>query len=233
MMIAASTDFAANGFVITEDVFTTAEMAALAASLPDNVAGQRNLQRESPAVRALATEPRLVELLAALGCTDAQPVRAVFFDKNPAHNWKVPWHQDLTIAVHARHEVVGYGPWSVKDGVPHVQPPPALLARMVTLRVHLDDCRADNGALRVRSGSHLHGRFSEEEILHTTVGDAGQICAVRGGGVLAMRPLLLHASSSARVPCHRRVIHLDFSPDQLPTPLEWFDTTPAVPEMGR
>lgn len=233
MTTTASTEFAANGFVITEDVFTTAEMAALATLLPNNVAGQRNLLRESPAVRALATQSRLCELLSALGCADAQPKRAVFFDKNPSHNWKVPWHQDLTIAVRARHEVAGYGPWSVKDGVPHVQPPTALLARMVTLRVHLDDCGVDKGALRVLPGSHMYGRFPEEEILHSTLGDPGQICAVRVGGVLAMRPLLLHASSPARMPCHRRVIHFDFSPDRLPAPLEWFDTAPVVPDMGR
>jgi hypothetical protein len=225
-------DYTAEGVAVFEGVLTAGETAALAALLPDNVAGQRHLLRQAPAVRALADDTRLRELLAGLGCAGARPVRAVFFDKNPAHNWKVPWHQDLAIAVRARHDLAGYGPWSVKDGVPHVRPPAALLARMVTLRLHLDDCDADNGALRVRPGSHRRGRLTDEEIVRST-NATGRVCAVRAGGVVAMRPLLLHASSPAREPRHRRVIHIEYSPDRLPAPLEWFDSDSAVPEMAR
>ena len=51
------------------------------------------------------------------------PVRGIYFDKRPGTNWLVAWHQDLTLALKERSEVPGWGPWSVKDGVPHVQPP--------------------------------------------------------------------------------------------------------------
>jgi ectoine hydroxylase-related dioxygenase (phytanoyl-CoA dioxygenase family) len=82
------------------------------------------------------------------------PVRAIFFDKSSGSNWLVPWHQDLTIAVASKCEAPGFGPWSVKDGIPHVQPPDELLKQMIALRLHLDDCDASNGALRVIPGSH-------------------------------------------------------------------------------
>jgi hypothetical protein len=74
----------------------------------------------------------------------ARPVRAILFDKTAANNWMVPWHQDRTIAVHARHEVPGFGPWSVKGGVVHVEPPFDVIAGMITIRAHLDACGEDN-----------------------------------------------------------------------------------------
>ncbi len=225
-------DFAAEGIAVFEGVFAPDEMAALATLLPEEVAGQRGLLRKIPAVRALAGDIRLRNLLVALGSAASQPVRAVFFDKNPARNWKVPWHQDLTIAVRQRHAVPGFGPWSIKDGVPHVQPPAALLDRMVTLRVHLDDCAPENGALRVRPRSHRHGRIAESEMPRWDFAPE-TTCVVRAGGVVALRPLLLHASSPAQLPRHRRVVHIEYSPDTLPEPLEWFDSEAAGLEIHR
>ena len=87
-----------------------------------------------------------------------------FFRQDPEANWPVPWHQDLTIAVKARIEAPGYGPWTVKGGVPHVRPPIAVLKAMLTLRVHLDDCDATQGPLRVLPGSHTRGRLDAGEI---------------------------------------------------------------------
>ncbi len=228
----ASPEFVADGVAIFAQVLAPNEITTLVRLLPENIAGLRNLLQKIPVVRALADSPQLRDLLAKLGCPNARPVRALFFDKNPAHNWKGPWHQDLTIAVHERHETPGYGPWSVKEGVSHVQPPAALLAGMVTLRLHLDDCDADNGALCVQLGSHLHGRLSAEAI---ACRDSARklTCCLRAGGVVAMRPLLLHASSPARVPRHRRIIHLDYSPNLLPPPLAWFDGTSSGLEIAR
>jgi hypothetical protein len=46
-------------------------------------------------------------------------------------------------------------------------------------------------------------------------------CITGTGGLLVMRPLLLHASSPAAHPTHRRVIHLEFGPSQLPHGVAW------------
>jgi hypothetical protein len=66
-------------------------------------------------------------------------VRATLFDKTPGANWPVPWHWDLTICVAVRLEAPGFGPWTLKAGVHHVQPPVEVLETMVAVRVHLED----------------------------------------------------------------------------------------------
>jgi ectoine hydroxylase-related dioxygenase (phytanoyl-CoA dioxygenase family) len=174
-----------------------------------------------PAVRqwlATAAVRRLIE--PHLG-PSAQAVRGILFDKTPAANWKVAWHQDRSIAVRERRDVAGFGPWSVKDGVVHVQPPAEVLACMLTLRLHLDDCDDTNGPLRVIPGSHRDGILTDAAIAAAVAAGPVVNCCMPAGGVLLMRPLLLHASSAATHPRHRRVLHVEFSPDDLPGGLAW------------
>jgi ectoine hydroxylase-related dioxygenase (phytanoyl-CoA dioxygenase family) len=145
-----------------------------------------------------------------------------FFNKTRSSNWKVVWHQDLTIAVRERRDVDGFGPWTVKAGVVHVQPPAKVMAGILAIRLHLDENGLDNGPLRVISGSHREGRFSAEEIANR-VKENSVTCTVPKGGALLMRPLLLHASSACAIPKSRRVIHLEFAAADLPHGLEWHD----------
>src|SRR4051812_47966947 len=84
---------------------------------------------EIPTVRSLV--PKLRELVGP----SAFAVRGILFDKTAASNWKVPWHQDLTITVRSRIEVPGFSNWSMKAGVCHVQAPVCVLERMVAVRV--------------------------------------------------------------------------------------------------
>ena len=174
-----------------------------------------------PAVRDLASSRPIrsvVELVLGPACF---AVRAILFDKTPTSNWKVIWHQDLTIAVERRLETPRFGPWTNKGGVPHVQAPVALLERMLAVRVHLDPCGVENGPMRVLPGSHREGRLSSDAIARWRGERAPAGPTVERGGVLAFRPLLLHASSSALVPTHRRVIHIEFAAEDLPAPLRW------------
>lgn len=186
------------------------------------IGGLRNVLHASPRVAALAVSPNLISLTGSLLGATAFPVRAIFFDKTVGANWAVPWHQDLAIAVAGRSETPGYGPWSVKEGVIHVQPPRAVLENMLALRLHLDDCSADNGALRVIPGSHRNGELNTEAINDWIKRIAPVVCEVPRGGALFMRPLLLHASSAAHEPSHRRVIHIEYAAVQLPSGLKWF-----------
>lgn len=169
-----------------------------------------------------------VELLRVLGDIashlsgrPARMVRILAFDKTPETNWGVPWHQDRTIAVKQRAEVEGFGPWSVKGGVSHVAPPQALLEAMFSMRLHLDDCGADNGPLKVIPGSHRLGRLSVREVLDLGAREEASTCLAGAGDVLAMKALTVHASDPASAPRHRRVLHVDFSTADLPPPLEW------------
>ena len=176
---------------------------------------------DSPAICDFAASPVMRRLVVPIIGAGAFPVRGLFFDKTPDANWKVNWHQDLAIAVLERREAAGFGAWSEKAGVIHVQPPPELLAQMITVRVHLDDCPPQNGALRVLSGSHQDGRLRDADILRWRERTAETLCPVPRGGAMVMRPLLLHASSASEHPARRRVLHIEYAAEHLPDGLQW------------
>src|SRR5215510_5352694 len=127
-------------------------------------AGIRNLLNRVPTTRVLAESASITSLVALGLGHDFQVVRGIYLDKHKDANWKVAWHQDLTIAVRERKEIDGYGPWSLKAGIQHVQPPVSVLEKMLAVRIHLDNADETNGALRVIPGSHLKGRLSADEI---------------------------------------------------------------------
>jgi ectoine hydroxylase-related dioxygenase (phytanoyl-CoA dioxygenase family) len=218
------------GFCLVENIATAAQIQTLRdwAEQADLTRSERDGQTYGarnllgfPLIRETAARPRVISCLAPILGAGFRLVRGLFFDKTPAANWPVAWHQDLSLAVRQRCDLPGWSNWSVKGGVPHVQPPPEILDRMITLRLHLDDCPADNGALQVLPGSHRDGLLPREAISDLTASPATTIAARAGAGLL-MRPLLLHASSPAKAPAHRRVLHLEFAPaDLLPSPLEW------------
>ena len=185
--------------------------------------GMRDLLRGVPEVRKLAGSPALLDLADTVLGPGAFAVRGLWFDKTDGANWGVPWHQDTTIAVLRKNEANGFGPWTVKAGIDHVRPPEAVLARMVTIRVHLDDCDADNGPLRVIPGSHRQGRLDARTTADRLSGTTEITCLVPRGGVVLMRPLLLHASSAATAPRRRRVVHLEYAATSLADGLDWFE----------
>jgi ectoine hydroxylase-related dioxygenase (phytanoyl-CoA dioxygenase family) len=126
----------------------------------------RNLLERVPLVRQLCEQTPIRSLVEPILGVNCFPVRGILFDKISGANWKVPWHQDLTIAVREKHETEGFGPWSVKDGVVHVQPPVRVLENMLTMRLHLDDCDEGNGPLRVLPGSHCSGKLDAIQSQH-------------------------------------------------------------------
>jgi hypothetical protein len=148
------------------------DLEQLLGDLPVDRAGLR--LHGVPQLRPLLASDGVIGSLAAtiLG-PGAHPVRAVLFDKTAATNWSLPWHQDRTIAVRHRIDVAGFGPWTVKTGLPHVEPPIELLAGMVTLRVHIDPVPASNAPLLVAPGSHKNGRISV-----ASIGDVVERCGI-------------------------------------------------------
>jgi ectoine hydroxylase-related dioxygenase (phytanoyl-CoA dioxygenase family) len=182
---------------------------------------QRNLLA-IPAVRDLAVSEPVKQLIATLLGERCFAVRGILFNKTPDSNWKVVWHQDRTIAVRERKDTSHFGPWSMKAGVPHVQPPASVMAKMLAIRLHLDESHSDNGPLRVIPGSHKAGCLTAEEI-ETWRELPSVTCTVPRGGAILMRPLLVHASSSCSRPELRRVVHLEFATDDLTDGLEWHD----------
>jgi Phytanoyl-CoA dioxygenase (PhyH) len=232
--LAASSQLAGSGFEILENVLPRWQCEKLAAELSllhktqresagNRIGGLRNLLRWVPSVAELAASERFKSILSARSDKVMFPVRALFFDKTPAANWSVPWHQDLSIAVAERIETPRFSGWSIKEGIVHVQPARYILEGMLTIRLQLDDCDADNGALKVIPESHLDGKLEAAEISQRAKGKPVFVCEVSMGGALLMRPLLLHSSSQAVNPSHRRVLHLEYASDELPNGLKWFD----------
>ena len=187
----------------------------------------RNLIALVPAVLeplSISAVCTLVESVLGLGVF---AVDGILFNKTTRANWKVTWHQDLSIAVQCRVETLGFGSWSTKAGVAHVQPPVSVLENMLALRFHLDDTGEDNGALRIMPGSHRLGRLSAKAIAEITAAKRPKLCAVAAGGIVAMRPLCLHASSPAKQATNRRVVHLVLAAHDLPRPLQWNEMHPV------
>jgi hypothetical protein len=186
--------------------------------------GLRNLTTAVPLTRDLSNSKILRSIVEPVLGDSARVVRTIYFDKHKDANWKVAWHQDLTIAVREKVDVEGFRAWSIKAGITHVQPPVAVLEHMLTLRVHLDDTGELNGALRVLPGTHRHGRLDPDQIQYWKQRRNPVTCSVQRGSVVAMRPLLLHSSLPSLNPTHRRVLHFEYAAIDLPAGLEWFET---------
>lgn len=165
----------------------------------------------SPAVRALAHDPRLLALARKEVGATALPYRATLFDKSPGANWLVVWHQDTALPLRARQDVPGWGPWSVKAGVLYAHAPAQALENIAAVRVHLDDSLAENGPLRVLPGTHEQGVLTDAAIQALAGVVPARECVVGRGGVVVMRPLLVHASSKSTSEAPRRVLHLEYA----------------------
>jgi hypothetical protein len=157
-------DFARDGVAISDAVVGADILGKLADEFEE--AGVRIGARPfalSPVIRELLAPSGVLTLLAGQWASGpARPVRVLAFDKTPDANWHLPWHQDRVIAVKERADVPGFGNWTIKNGQHHVEAPAGLLAMMFNLRLHIDDCDAANGALKVVPGSHRHGRSPME-----------------------------------------------------------------------
>jgi ectoine hydroxylase-related dioxygenase (phytanoyl-CoA dioxygenase family) len=198
-------DMETKGYAIINGVFSSAAINALLAAIEQADADKptfrktedlfaiRQFLKELPHTVPLVFTRELLAVINDLFGGDYFVVKSIYFDKPGASNWFVAYHQDLTISVAKKIAVEGFGPWSVKQKQYAVQPPLAVLQQNFTIRIHLDDTDENNGALRVVPGSHLKGIYRPETIDWTT--ETEEVCKVGKGGIMLMRPLLLHASS--------------------------------------
>lgn len=203
-----------DGFAMVPGVVDAEEVSRLVEEMASfkmgkSRAGMRHAMR-CPAVAAMAQDARLRGIAQHILGQGAVPFRATLFDKSREANWLVAWHQDTALPLREKREAPGWGPWSVKDGVTYAHAPASALERVVALRVHLDDSTPENGPLRVLPGTHRMGVLSDEEIQQLARSVAPVECCVGRGGVVAMRPLVVHASSKSRSEAPRRVLHIEY-----------------------
>lgn len=220
-----------NGFTILKDVFDEDAIQQMIRAIEtagtDNAAFRktkdlfaiRQVLKEIPALVHMVLSPAFCNCLQTLSGKDHFIVKSIYFDKPGSSNWFVAYHQDLTITVDKKLDIPDFGPWTVKQDQFAVQPPVSILENMFTMRIHLDDTDENNGALKVIPGSHLKKIYRAETIDWSV--EKETTCCVPKGGVMVMKPLLLHASGRTVNGQNRRVLHIEFCNMELPAPLIW------------
>lgn len=183
--------------------------------------GIRRIEKRLPEVAALASSPRFIATAQRHLSGPPELVRAIYFDKSPENNWFVTWHQDRTVAVSERFEAEGWGPWSIKSDVWHVQPPLEVLQNMITIRLHLDPATKANGCLKVLPGSHNIGLLPADAVQHSISHERAVYCESPVGGAVVMRPHILHSSEKSATAMPRRILHFEYSSYRLPHGISW------------
>ena len=220
-----------HGFTIIENIYSSIEIDQLISIINQadqskstfrksaNLFAIRQFLKEVPTALPIIFNDKLKCEIAEFMGSGYFIVKSIYFDKPEQSNWFVAYHQDLTISVDKKIELQNYGPWTIKQDQFAVQPPLDVLNNIYTIRIHLDDTDENNGALKVIPKSHLKGICRPETIDLTKEREA--ICKVNKGGIMIMRPLLLHSSSRTINNAKRRVIHIEFSNKELPNALNW------------
>ncbi len=206
---------------IDHDVITQINESIPKANDDEKRGGIRGIEKKSLFIEKFIFSEKMLSV--AKNCLNSKPnvVRAILFNKTIENNWMVPWHQDKTIAVSEKFTLEGWGPWSIKNGVLHVQPPLKVLENMITLRLHLDDANKENGCLKVIPYSHQYGIVNHAEI-QRVIGESSYVdCEGNAGSMLIMKPHIFHASSKVPEPSQRRVLHVEYSCFQLPQGISW------------
>ncbi len=216
----------AGGYEIVDGFVTQAQIELVTSEIQSKEiafagGGIRNAEKKYSSIHNLAWSNDLLARANNYLNKPSKLVRAILFNKTETNNWLVGWHQDKTVAVSREFDAEGWGPWSIKDGVVHVQPPIAVLNQMITFRIHLDDSSQANGCLKVLPKSHELGILDQNEIQEYVQHNRSVICEARSGSALVMRPHILHASSKAKNPSQRRVLHLEYSSFKLPSGISW------------
>jgi ectoine hydroxylase-related dioxygenase (phytanoyl-CoA dioxygenase family) len=229
---------AESGFTILNDVFSDAEISSILSSIEsadnskatfrksDDLFAIRQFLKEIPGINAFVFTDKLKAVIKNLLGDGFFVVKSIYFDKPEKSNWFVSYHQDLTISVDKKADILNYGPWTVKQNQFSVQPPLDILNSIYTIRIHLDNTDENNGALKVISGSHLKGVYRTETIDWSKENET--ICRVPKGAVMFMRPLLLHSSGRTTNNNQRRVIHIEFSNAELAPELNWAEKPHAL-----
>ena len=186
-----------------------------------NLFAIRQLLNVIPELKGLLFNQNIIKLLSCLFDDTYFLTKALYFDKPNESNWFVSYHQDLSITVDTKIELDEYRNWTFKHEQFGVQPPIKILEDTITLRIHLDNTKKENGALKVIPKSHLKGIYRPENINWDEAVEV--ICEVEKGGVMLMKPLTLHASNKTTNQRQRRVIHLEFCNHELTKPLNWLE----------
>lgn len=224
------------GFSVIENIYSTEEIQAIVYCIDNldtskpifrksaDLFAIRQFLKEAPEIKPLLFNAKLKNAIQKIAGDDYFIVKSIYFDKPETSNWFVSYHQDLTISVDKKQETEDFEFWTSKHNQFAVQPSLAILENIFTIRIHLDDTDENNGALKVVEKSHLKSIYRPETIDWNTEKEV--ICNVEAGGIMLIKPLLLHGSNKTINHKKRRVIHIEFSNKTLPNDLSWSEYSP-------
>ena len=203
------------GYWIREGVFSDAECEQIIHCLANEAlrrsrAGMRHLM-SVPLIHAISNSERLVGFAGEILGGRPVPYKATLFAKTGKANWLVAFHQDTALPVERPVFTDGWGPNSVKEGVVYCHAPTEVLSQLLAIRVSLDASTLTNGPLRVIPNSHHQRLMTENDFASFLSGDRSVSCTTERGGIIAMSPLLLHASSKCLTDEPRRVLHIEYA----------------------
>ena len=219
------------GFTTIENIYSTEEVQKIIETInqvdtskdtfrkSNDLFAIRQFLKEVPETQNLIFNENLQNVISELFGKNYFVIKSIYFDKPETSNWYVSYHQDLTISVDKKIELDNFKFWTTKQNQFAVQPPIEILENIYTIRIHLDDTDENNGALKVIEKSHLKKIYRPENIDWQTENET--ICNVKKGGLMIMKPLILHSSSRTTNNKKRRVIHIEFSDANLPNGLNW------------
>jgi ectoine hydroxylase-related dioxygenase (phytanoyl-CoA dioxygenase family) len=219
------------GFAVINNVFSQKELEDINLVLKNIDTSKENFRKsedlfairqflkEVPEIKDLVFNENIRKVIKEIFGEKYFVVKSIYFDKPETSNWYVAYHQDLTISVDKKLELAGFCPWTTKQNQFAVQPPLNVLENIYTIRIHMDDTDENNGALKVVPQSHAKGIYRPETIDWTV--ETEEICNVKKGGIMLMKPLTLHGSNRTTNGKKRRVIHIEFSDMELPEVLQW------------
>ncbi|MCD0470836.1 phytanoyl-CoA dioxygenase family protein [Flavobacterium sp. JAS] len=229
-----SNEINSEGFAIIDNVYSENEIEKLI-SLIENVTENSNenttfrksqdlfairqFHKEIPDTLPFIFNQNLKDVIESTFGKGYFITKSIYFDKPEKSNWFVAYHQDLTISVDKKIEIENFENWTVKQNQFAVQPPKEILENNFTIRIHIDKTTKDNGALKVINNSHSKGILRIENL--GIENEKETICEVEKGGIMIMKPLLFHASNKTTNNERRRVIHIEFSKQELPNGLQW------------
>lgn len=205
------------GFTLLNHLYSRREIRLLGNKLHQKV-GPLLTDQNIVIHQLLLKEPSLVKIILNRNLTrlvrhiDAKAflVRASFFSQGPRDVRYQNWHQAKGLS-------------TLIDGNVKVDiNTEEIVKNMFSVRIHMDDVKEGNGQQLILSGSHKK-RFNPEEIDLLSNNSNPYGPDLYSGTALVMNNLLLTKFLATPSPKRRRVLHLEFTSQELPDGIEWIE----------
>lgn len=166
-----------------------------------------HLERHIPLLNDLLHSEELLDAVKTILGESGILVRTTLIDKPPGSPWCVTWHQDRSpLSFAPQHNKPSAAQFKALNHSQFVQ---QLGDQLVAVRLHLDNCSAQNGGLEIIPNTHRQGLLSNEELNNACI-QPKVVLDQPKGSIMFMHPFVLHASAPNISNARRRVIHCEY-----------------------